>query len=163
MNLYIVRHADAVTVGGDIQSDFDRTLSDRGRAEATMMARALAHFDIDIRSIITSPLVRAVETGKIFGEELKREPETSALLEPGFNPRHLFQGILERSQGGGVVAIGHQPDMSMFISHLISPSYEAAATMDTAAIACVAVQPAGPSQLRWLLTPEIVKSLNFSI
>jgi phosphohistidine phosphatase len=163
MKLYVVRHADAVSIGGEIRSDFDRTLSERGRAEATMMARALAHIDIDIRAILTSPLARAVETGEIFGRELKRTAEATILLEPGFNPGVLYKDVLERSQGGGVVAIGHQPDMSMFVSHLMSPSHEAAVTMETCSIVCLQVQNTGQAQLRWLLTPEIVTTLNFAI
>lgn len=161
MNLYVVRHADAVSLGGEARSDFDRTLSERGRGDAVMMARVLAQIDIDIKAIITSPLVRAVETGEIFGRELKREAETSRRLEPGFNPRLLIEEVLSMSTGAGVVAIGHQPDMSMFISYLVSPAHAATVAMETCAIACVHLQSAGQGQLRWLLTPELVKQTNF--
>ncbi len=159
----MVRHADALSIGGDIRSDFDRTLSERGRADAMMMARALAQIDLDITAVITSPLVRAAETGNIFGEELKREAEVSRSLEPGFNPRSLAEEILGRSNGGGIVAIGHQPDMSMFISYLISPAHAASVAMETCAIACIDFQSTGQAQLRWLLTPESVRSLNISM
>ncbi len=163
VNLYVVRHAEAMSLGGEIRSDFDRTLSERGRAQATMMARALAQIDLDIQAIITSPLVRAVETGEIFGRELKREAETSRRLEPGFNPRLLQEEILATSNGAGVVAIGHQPDMSIFISYLISPAHAATVAMETSAIACVQLQSTGQGQLRWLLTPELVKQMNFAL
>ena len=163
MNLYVVRHADAVSLGGEVRSDFDRGLTERGRADATMMARALAQIDIDIRAIITSPLMRAVETGEIFGRELKREAETSRRLEPGFSPKLLTEEIVSLSTGAGVVAIGHQPDMSMFISYLISPAHAATVAMETCAIACVHLQSTAQGQLRWLLTPEVVRALNFSL
>jgi phosphohistidine phosphatase len=160
VNLYVVRHADAVSLGGDVRSDFERTLSERGRADATMMARALVQIDINIKAILTSPLMRAIETGDIFGRELHRQAETSRRLEPGFNPRLLAEEIQATSNGAGVVAIGHQPDMSMFISYLISPARDAVVAMETSAISCVHLQSNGHAQLRWVLTPEVVKKMN---
>ncbi len=163
MKLYIVRHADAVSVGGDIHSDFDRTLTDRGRSDAVMMARMLAHLDIDIQAVLTSPLVRAVETGEIFGRELKREAATTQNLEPGFSPRSLYEEVASMPGKAGIVLIGHQPDVSMFISYLVSPNQGATIAMETAAIACVHLQLTGEGQLRWLLTPDVVKMLNYTI
>ena len=163
MKLYIVRHAHAVSVGGDIRSDFDRTLSERGKSEATLMARALAQLDIDIKTILTSPLVRAVETGEIFGRELKREAEVSHNLEPGFSSRALYEEIAPMSGDAGVVLIGHQPDVSMFISYLVSPTHAATVAMETSSVACIHLQLTGEGQLRWLLTPEVVKTLNYSL
>lgn len=124
-----------------------------------MMARVLAQIDLDISAVMTSPLVRAAETGKIFGGELKREPEASKHLEPGFIARGLAEEIQNRSNGGGIVVIGHQPDMSLFISYLISPAHAAAVSMETCAVACVDLQSTGQAQLRWLLTPESVRSI----
>jgi phosphohistidine phosphatase len=163
LNLYVIRHAEAVSLGGEIKSDRDRTLSERGKSDATMMARLLAQIDIDIKAIVTSPFVRAVETGEIFGRELKRDAGTSRQLEPGFSPRLLAEEILSLSSSAGVAAIGHQPDMSMFISYLISPAHAATVAMETCAIACVHLQSTGQGQLRWLLTPELVKKLNISL
>lgn len=157
MNLYVVRHADAVSVGSGIRSDFERTLSDKGRSDAMMMARTLAQIDIDIKAILTSPLVRSVETGEIFGKELMREVQTTRTLEPGFNPRALAEEVLAGANGASVVVVGHQPDMSMLISYLVSPAHAASVVMETCAIACVHLQMAGAGQLRWLLTPEIVR------
>ncbi len=162
MNLYVVRHAEAVSIGDGVLSDFDRPLSNRGRADAMMMARALAHIDLEIKAILTSPLVRAVETSEIFGRELKREPQTTPRLDPGFNPRLLQEEILAASNGPGVIVIGHQPDMGAFISYLISPAHAATVAMETSAVACLNLQTTGSAHLRWLLTPETVRRMNFA-
>lgn len=161
MNLYVVRHADALSLGSGIRSDFDRPLSDRGRSDAAMMAHALARIDLDIGSVLSSPLLRAVETSEIFGRELRREPQTRPSLEPGFNIQHLHEEILAMSNHGGIVVIGHQPDMGEFISYLISPAHVATVAMETGAIACIQLQPTGLAQLRWLLTPETVRRMSF--
>ena len=52
-----------------------------------VMAESVGADRYDIGTILTSPLFGAVETSEIFGRELRREPQTSPGLEPGFNPR----------------------------------------------------------------------------
>jgi phosphohistidine phosphatase len=160
LNLYIVRHGDANALGGEFRSDHERTLSDEGRSDAHLMAQALVNIDLNISAILTSPLVRAIETGEIFGRALKREPTVTRKLEPGFDPRSLTDEVLSMTDSGGVVVIGHQPDMSMLISYLISPTHAATVAMETCAIAAVHLPSNGPPRLRWLLTPEIVRRLN---
>ncbi len=160
MNLYVVRHADAESLGGGVNSDFDRPLSERGRTDAQMMARALASIHPHVKSILTSPLVRAVETGNFFGRELKREPEPSRRLTPGFSPESLLETILSQSKVASVVIIGHQPDMSTFISHLISPACSATVDMVTCAVACLELESDDTAHLRWLITPDTVSRMN---
>ncbi len=163
MNLYVVRHADAESLGSGVDSDFSRQLSDRGRADAQMMARALASVHPHVKSILTSPLARAVETGGIFGRELGREPETSRRLTPGFSPDDLLDAIFSQSKDANVVIIGHQPDMSSFISHLISPAHAAMVSMSTCAIACLELDDDGSAHLRWLITPEVISQMNAAL
>ncbi len=161
MNLYIVRHGEANPLGSEFRTDYERTLSDEGRADAHLMAQALVNIDLNISAILTSPLVRAVETGEIFGQVLKRDPTVTRKLEPGFEPRALAEEIQGMAvSGGSVVVIGHQPDMSTFISYLISPAHAATVAMETCAIAAVQLPANGPPKLRWLLTPEIVRRMN---
>lgn len=160
MNLYIVRHGEANPLGGEFRTDYDRTLSDAGRTDAHLMAQALVNIDLNISAILTSPLVRAVETGEIFGRVLKREPTVTRKLEPGFEPRALAEEVQDLANGGGVVVIGHQPDMSTFISYLISPAHAATVAMETCAIAAIQLPANDPPRLRWLLTPEIVRRMN---
>ena len=124
------------------------------------MARALAHIDLHVKTIFTSPLVRAVETGEIFGRELKRKPEVSKRLVPGFSPEALLETLLSRSKDASVVVIGHQPEMSIFISHLISPACAATVDMVTCAVACLELETDDTAHLRWLLTPDTVSRMN---
>jgi phosphohistidine phosphatase len=160
VNLYIVRHGEANPLGGEFRSDYERTLSEEGRADAHLMAQTLLNIDLNIVAILTSPLVRAMETGKIFGHVLKREPTATRNLDPGFDPRALVEEIQSIASNGGVVVIGHQPDMSMFVSYLISPGQTATVAMQTCAIAAVHFPTNDHPKLRWLLTPEIVRRMN---
>jgi len=169
MNLYLMRHAEAVPVGANggrtIARDADRPLSDTGEKEAALVGRALARLDSTVRLVMTSPLLRAVQTGEIIGREIGRQatPRTSTNLSPGFTSEKLVEEILTLSDGGSIVAVGHQPDLSMCISYLIAGSGSATVAMEPGAVACVKVTPRGrraESQLRWLLTPEVAASID---
>lgn len=164
MDLYLVRHAEAVRVGGTIIRDVDRHLTDDGERDAALMGQALSRIDSEITMVLTSPLVRAVQTGEIIGKQLAAPPivKSSERLAPGFSQQSLLDELLALSGDSAVVAIGHQPDMTMFIGFLTSATRSAAVAMSTGSIAHVHVDalPAGTeSWLRWLLTPEIVQKL----
>ena len=162
MNLYVVRHADALPVGGIVTRDFDRHLSPRGEEEAELMGRALAHLDPNVDIIVTSPLVRAVETGETIASQLSDHSLThvSTHLAPGFNNNTLFAELLALSAGSSIVAIGHQPDVGTFISYLITGNHDAAVAMSPGSIAKLVLEGSRPSgYLSWLLTPDAVKAL----
>jgi phosphohistidine phosphatase len=64
MKLYVVRHGpaeDAATSG----ADSDRALTAAGRERVRAVARALIEIDEVPRLVVSSPLVRAVQTGEI--------------------------------------------------------------------------------------------------
>lgn len=165
MKLYLMRHAEALPVGGTISRDADRMLSVRGEEDAALMGRMLVRIDPAIDIVITSPLVRAVRTGEIVGGEAAKPPvfHTTEHLAPGFRPKALSEEIVALSGGGSIVAIGHQPDLGLFASYLISDSSDVAIAFETGAVAAIkvnAVLKPVQGSLRWLLTPGIVKSLN---
>ena len=169
MTLYLMRHAEAMPVGTNggktIARDTDRPLSDSGEKAARLVGRALARLDSTVALIMTSPLLRAVQTGQIVGRELGKQAtlRTSTNLNPGFTSEKLVEEILALNDGGNIVAVGHQPDLSMCISYLIAGSGSATVAMEPGAVACVKITPRGrraESQLRWLLTPELAASLD---
>ena len=155
MKLYLMRHGEAEAMGGAIRHDAERILSARGVQEVDAMARLLADADPAIGLILTSPLRRAVQTGEAIRRYLPMNPEVrlTTHLNPGFNPPELIE---ELSTAGceSLVAVGHQPDMSGFISYLISKSH-ASVEMETSSVACIdltlnSVRP--DARLRWLLS-----------
>jgi len=165
MHIYLVRHTEAVPVGGMITRDADRTLSVRGEADAALMGTALARVEPGLNIVVTSPLARAVRTAEIIGGQITQHPvlHVSEHLAPGFNHRSLMQQLVSLSGGGSIIAVGHQPDLTNFISYLIAGSSYATIAMETGAIASIALRPEGgrsEAYLRWILTPEVVKNLH---
>jgi phosphohistidine phosphatase len=164
MNLYLVRHGEAVATGGSIVRDADRPLSIRGEEDATIMGRVLAQLSPALELVVTSPILRAVRTGEIIGNEISSHPVFSVTnhLAPGFRPRNLYDELVMLCGDGDVLAVGHQPDLSGFIAFLISGSTSAAVAMAPGAVARLTVQK-GKSRpdatLDWLLTPQVARSL----
>jgi phosphohistidine phosphatase len=161
MKIYLVRHGEAMSAGGAVSRDADRRLTARGETAAKMMGQVLAHIDPEVRVILTSPLTRAVQTGKILRHELYDRPvlHVSENLSPGFRPKALLDEILVVGSGSSIAAVGHQPDLSQLIGYLIADSQRVSVAMTTLAIAGLELDGSTPhvqAQLSWLLTPETV-------
>lgn len=71
--LFIIRHAksDQSFFG----NDFERPLNERGKADATKMAKRLLDKKIEIDALVSSPAVRAKETAELFATTLKMPAE----------------------------------------------------------------------------------------
>jgi len=168
VNLYLVRHAEAVPLGGTVQRDADRPLSSRGEEDAQLMAGTLARLEGKVTLILASPLRRAVRTGELFRQSLGSHVilKTSENLAPGFRYKSLIEELSAERAPGAVVAIGHQPDLSNFISFLIADSTHTAVAMAACSVARITFESddlrAGAT-LGWLLTPEIVRAAHLSL
>lgn len=107
MRLILVRHAEAAP--GD--PDELRPLTAAGHEAARALGERLAGANVDI--ILTSPLLRARETGADLGFG---EPEPLEELSPGATAEDLKAATAGR--GETVVVVGHQPDCSEIVQEL---------------------------------------------
>jgi phosphohistidine phosphatase len=99
-----VRHADAVPG----QPDELRTLTSDGRAEARALGERLAADGVKPDAVLTSPLLRARETGAEVARATDAPTESDERLSPGATAEDVRAAIVGR--GERVVVIGHQPD-----------------------------------------------------
>jgi phosphohistidine phosphatase len=104
VQLYLVRHADAVPG----QPDELRTLTSDGRAEARALGERLAADGVKPDAVLTSPLLRARETGAEVARATDASTESDERLSPGATVEDVRAAIVGR--GERVVVIGHQPD-----------------------------------------------------
>src|SRR5580765_1210383 len=81
MRVTLIRHAEA---GDDAPRDESRALTVRGRADARRLGRVLARRGVRFSAIVTSPLVRAVQTAEIVAAATEYRGRMSAtdLLVP---------------------------------------------------------------------------------
>jgi phosphohistidine phosphatase len=162
----IVRHGEAVDIGGEINSDAERTLSKKGEEEARAVGRFLEKWDLAPSVILSSPLVRARQTSKAIRksfEDGSRVPEIieSSELEPGASPPQFLKAFHRvKEEGRRVLFVGHQPDLGRFVSFLISGgSMELQFAVKTGSLAWVEIEEIplkSPGRLLALLPPRIL-------
>jgi phosphohistidine phosphatase SixA len=121
MEIYIVRHGDAIdrnTPG--ITSDEMRWLTDLGREEIALAARVLARLGVRPDLVVSSPLVRARQTGEIFIEELgvERGLLMTEELAPGGSHAGLMHVLGREGGPERVVLCGHMPGVGSLASWL---------------------------------------------
>lgn len=163
MRLYVVRHGDAIARGGGAATDAERPLSTQGEAEARAAGRLLSRVDPAIALVLTSPAVRAVDTGRLIGEALRARPEVrpSERLKPGSRIDAILADVFAAGRDS-VVAVGHQPDLGMLIGWLIADQGPASLALPPGTVACVELQPdiqMPRASLRWLVPPDLMRQL----
>jgi phosphohistidine phosphatase len=104
MQLYLVRHADATP--GD--PDELRQLSDEGREQARELGERLRDDGVTPDIVLTSPLLRARETGEVLARATGSTFEADERLAPGATAETVREAVSGR--GERVVVVGHQPD-----------------------------------------------------
>jgi phosphohistidine phosphatase len=112
VRLYLVRHADAEPG----EPDELRRLTPEGKQQARELGERLRREGVKPDVILTSPLLRARETGDELAMALGTNPETDERLAPGATADGLRAAVAGR--GENVLAIGHQPDCGQIAAAL---------------------------------------------
>ena len=154
MNLYLLRHGDAIEHG---YADADRPLSPLGEKQAKAAAGKLRELNLIPDCILSSPLKRARQMALIVQEELKvKDTMITEHLVPSSDHRQIIDQINNLSTPS-VLLVGHEPHMSMLISLLISGSRSVPVQFKKGSLACLDIEipiKAGDGVLCWLLTTE---------
>jgi phosphohistidine phosphatase len=107
MQLYLVRHAEAAPG----EPDELRPLTPGGREQARRLGERLREEGVSVEVVLTSPLLRARETGRLIAREIGARVSISDELAPGAEAESVSRAA--RQAGGEIViAVGHQPDCS---------------------------------------------------
>ena len=134
MNLYLVRHGDAVS---DLR-DPARPLSERGRAELQTLAQCLAP-QLDNADIVHSGKTRAEQSAQIL--QTVALPNASLAVREGLNPNDDVESLAQslEHEHGDLVVVGHLPYVSRLTSLLVCGDPDRSMYMfDTGT--CVALQ-----------------------
>jgi phosphohistidine phosphatase len=112
VRLYLVRHAEAAPG----EPDELRPLTQEGREQARALGERLLGEDASPSVILTSPLLRARETGGELARALDVESESDERLAPGASADDVLAAI--EGRGDQVVVVGHQPDCGQIAAAL---------------------------------------------
>jgi len=121
LKVFLVRHGDADAEVPEGLGDEARALTVKSRQGLASHFAALAEHMGGIDLVLTSPLVRAVQTAQILSLILKHEGLLHAhrSLVPEM-PVGAIESVLRQKSGqGGVVLVGHEPSMGAMAAHLL--------------------------------------------
>ena len=112
MRLYLVRHAEAVPG----EPDELRPLTPGGRQQARALGKQMLREDAVPAVVLTSPLLRARETGNELARVFDIESEPDDRLAPGATLEDVREAV--EGRGDQVIVVGHQPDCGQIAAAL---------------------------------------------
>jgi phosphohistidine phosphatase len=118
VRLYILRHGPAED-HASTGRDFDRALTPAGRERVRSVARALREADEMPEVIVSSPLVRAIQTAEIVAAAAGKTAavEVRGELSPGTDARPLVREKVA-ANAPRVMLVGHEPDLTDLVDRL---------------------------------------------
>jgi phosphohistidine phosphatase len=163
--LYIMRHGLAVAQGStDYPDDSKRPLTPEGKARMQQIAKGLKRLGIELDWIVSSPLVRAVQTAEAVAQTLQPGVplDHSETLSPGGSAEGLIAYLAKHSGRRQVLVVGHEPDLGALAVRLIGAGRHAHLTFKKGGCCLILFDdfpPRSPGDLIWWLTPRILRKL----
>jgi phosphohistidine phosphatase len=149
----LIRHGEA---GDDAPRDELRSLTLRGRASVSRVGRALRRRGGDFTAVVSSPLVRALQTAEIvcaevgFGGRLV----VSEALVPEAPVEGALQLLRSLANEDSVAFVAHEPILSTLAGELMGKTRYPALRKAEALRFKLPSGPGGPAELRWRIEPD---------
>jgi phosphohistidine phosphatase len=153
MRVTLVRHGEA---GDDAPDDESRSLTVRGRADTRRVGRALAGRGVRFSLIVSSPLVRAVQTAEIVAAELGYRGRllVSPLLVPEAPAARTAEFVSGLAGERSVALVAHEPILSKLAAALLDvPRYPALRKSEALRLRLSAAG-GEPAVARWRIDPD---------
>ena len=149
MNIYIVRHGEAVSE----RLDPKRPLTASGREEVERVARMAAAKNVQVTAICHSGILRAKQTAEILAEQLQftRNVEPLSGLLPQDDPA-IAKAELEAAESP-IMLVGHLPHLHRLIALLVRGDPELQVTKLSPATMVCCCNDAAKWEITWMLTP----------
>lgn len=168
IELIVIRHAiaedhaplDTHDVPGP---DFERRLTGKGKKRMTKAAKGLRDIYPELDLVVTSPLVRAVETARIVASVYGEVPATQlTALAPDAPWDDFLLWLKDQPAGRRIAVIGHEPHLSRWCSWMLCglqrPFF--GFKKGGACLLKLASPPApGEADLVWLMAPRQLRGL----
>ena len=166
MDLFILRHGYAGNRLSDPMKDIKRELTISGKKEVVEIAKSLKKLGVKFNVIFSSPFTRAFQTAQIIAEEYKltEQIEQSEELKPDGSKGSLYNKLSKLSIDSVILIVGHEPYLSSMINDIISnnENHNNNIILKKAGLSRIKITSTVPKfkgELRWLLTPRILKKI----
>jgi phosphohistidine phosphatase len=153
MKLYVMRHGIAEDAAASFH-DFDRALTMKGRKRAREVARALLHAGEKPHVIISSPLVRALQTAEIVASVI--EPEEPVIVRQEIAPGGELLTLIHElvaAQSKSVMIVGHEPTLSSLVDQLLG-GHAWDKPLQKAMVVGLKLEDTGKCRVRFVLDPK---------
>lgn len=164
MRLYVVRHGIALSkTNPTCPEDAARPLTPEGIEKTTQVAEGLAGLHFRPSVLVSSPLLRAVQTAEIFAEALEfplsRIRRTDSLM-PESNPAE-FLAELGKLRAREVMCFGHAPHLDKTIALATAGQSRVFTQLKKAGVALLEFESFSPPKalLCWLGAPKLLRRL----
>lgn len=163
MQVYILRHAIAVPRGTPGYPNDDRPLTEEGIRKITECAKGIKELSGSFDVIISSPLIRALETAKITAEATgyNKQVVITGYLLPGSPQRNLFKFLSGYKHNQKILLVGHEPHLGYLASMLIGTN-ESVVEFKKGGICRIDaddIPPVKPGKLIYLLQPKELRAI----
>jgi phosphohistidine phosphatase len=161
MILYFLRHASAGEHMVNPKKDEKRALDKEGIEQCGYVGRALTALNVQVDTIVSSPLKRSTQTASLVGNELGYEGKLQ--IDRALRPEAAladFRKLLEKySRQEAIMVVGHNPNLSQFLGAIISDSgCEASLELKKGGVAKVEMRRTSGT-LQWCVTPKVLRTL----
>ncbi len=158
-HLYVIRHGLAGKPLEDKKEDELRALTKKGKKEIKSISKALKDLDVEFDEVITSPLIRALETAEIVHDRcgISKKLLVSDLLKPDSSFEELVKYLNSLKKADTVAIVGHEPHLSAFASYCITHSKDSFIDLKKGGIILLEIEESikpGKSKLMWLIEPR---------
>jgi phosphohistidine phosphatase len=153
MDLFFVRHAKAIEKGDVL--DEHRYLTAKGRRDALHVGKVMRRAGVQASAIVTSPLVRAVQTAELIAEGLHFDEAIE--VAPELLPNHTAQSVIEstilpRLELGSVLLVGHEPQLGLILRTLLKSAVPS--PRKAAAVHLTLTSTEEAAQFRWVVRAD---------
>jgi len=161
--LYLIRHGLAEERGDAWPDDSKRPLTDDGLSRMRKAARGLSRLGVSVDVVLSSPFVRARQTAEIVAGGLDPRPSLVNVdsLAPGGSYAAVIGDLDKQSRKTRIALVGHEPAIGELAARLIGSRHPI--EFKKGAVCRIDIDdlpPIGPGDLRWLLTPKILRALK---
>jgi phosphohistidine phosphatase len=166
MEVILIRHAEAGERDATQYPNDDlRPITTDGRRKQTAIARAMEKMGIEFGFLVTSPLVRAMQTAEVLADVFgfDETAQTSDALGHGCTPASLLKLLAKFPPDAAVALVGHEPALSKVAAALISPSGDADIRLRKSGVIGIAFDgaaEAGTGTLEYHLKPGQLRKLK---
>jgi phosphohistidine phosphatase len=172
LELFILRHGETskrISRSGGL----NKPLTYTGTTEIKSIADSIKKLKIKIDLILTSPLSSCKQTGEIINDLFKKRIPIIICndLKPEGKLLNFYNKISEYKDTSSILIVGHEPYLSSMINDIISNNADTDRNYNTnhnniilkkaglSRIKITSTVPKLKGELRWLLTPRILKKI----